>query len=272
MRSRFSAAGPEGDSLLHDWRDGYTPAATRAGRVEVYGCRVDCVTLDEALDQVESWIESGDRGRIGLAVNAAKLENMRFEGSLRALAARADLVIADGVGVLWAAAALGTPLPERVPGVDLCGRLLARAASRGWRPYLLGASRSVVEELRARVQATGVEVAGAHHGYWSGLDEARVAETIAASGADMLFVALGSPRQEAFLLRWSAELDVPYAMGVGGSFDVLAGRVERAPDAVGRVGLEWAWRVSRQPWRLASRRTMTLAAFATRLIRTKISG
>jgi N-acetylglucosaminyldiphosphoundecaprenol N-acetyl-beta-D-mannosaminyltransferase len=270
MRSRSSAADPEGAPLLHDWRDGYTPAATRAGRVEVYGCRVDRVTLDEALDQIETWIASGERGRLGLAVNAAKLQTMRVDGGLRALAARADLVVADGVGVVWAAAALGTPLPERVPGVELCGRLLERAASRGWRPYLLGASRDVVHQLRARLEASGVNVAGAHHGYWAVLDEPSVAEAVAASGADLLFVALGSPRQEAFLLRWSAELGVPYAMGVGGSFDVLAGRVERAPDALGRAGLEWAWRMSRQPWRLASRRTMTLAAFTVRLIRTRI--
>lgn len=256
--------------MLHDWRDGQTAAATPAGRAQVLGCSLDRVRLADAVELVSRWVDDPTTPRLAVAINAAKAERMRRDASLRVMAAKADLVFADGIGVVWASRAAQDPLPERVAGVDLCTALLRRTARRGWRPYLLGGSPTVSVALRQRLVGWGVDIAGARHGYWPALGEAEVVADIANARPDLLFVALGSPRQEAFLLRWRDALRVPFAMGVGGSFDVLAGRAVRAPQAVRDRGLEWAWRLSGDPRRLLERRSLDAARYALRIGRLKL--
>ena len=232
---------------------------------------VDRVTLAEATETASQWITDGGSPRLGLAVNAGKAESMRRDATLRAVAARADLLFADGVGVVWASRILGDPLPERVPGVELCGALLERASERGWRPYLLGAHQDVLQQLASQLTERGIDLAGMHDGYWSTLSEQDLVAEISSARPDVLFVALGSPRQEAFLLRWLDTLDVPFAMGVGGSFDVLSGQKQRAPKLFRSSGLEWAWRLGREPRRLATRRALDLPLWAGRVTLEKIS-
>jgi N-acetylglucosaminyldiphosphoundecaprenol N-acetyl-beta-D-mannosaminyltransferase len=159
------------------------------------------------------------------------------------------VLYADGYGICWAYRIISGVRTPRVPGVDLADFLLAEAARRGRSAYLLGAApevnRAAVEAVRRRYPGLGV--AGSHHGYFEADDESEVVRDIRASGADVLLVAMGSPRQEEWIDAHLTELGVGIAMGVGGTFDVLAGAVRRAPRAVQRLGLEWAWRAVRQP-------------------------
>lgn len=217
----------------------------RPSRIDILGCPVDAVDLAGAVQRVTALVEGG--GGYAAAVNASKLVRMRDDAVLRRHVRGADLVIADGASVVRASRRLQRPLPGRVTGVDLCAALLALAPARGWRTLLFGARPGVVEEAARRVGATAW-----HHGW---LDDpepalARIREV----RPHLLFVGLGTPRQERFLDAHRARLPVAFAMGVGGAFDVLAGHARRAPAVVGDLGLEWAWRLAHAPrarWRRA---------------------
>ena len=187
-------------------------------------------------------------------MNAAKYVRAMQDPLLRGFIRRADVVSPDGAGPLWAARRLGLTVPERVPGVDLMLALLPAAARRGWPVFLLGARPKVVEQAaaEARRRWPDLVIAGTHHGYFGADQEPKVVESIRCSGARLLFVALGTPRQERFLERWFAKTGVVYAQGVGGGFDVLAGVARRAPTWVQRAGLEGVYRMLLEPrkrWR-----------------------
>lgn len=212
-----------------------------ADRVEVLGCGVDRLTLEQAVDRVSAWIDAGEPRR-GIAVNARKLALRNRSGAVRMELATADLRIADGVAVTGAGRLAGTRFPERVTGVDLAQALLARADERGWRVALVG-GRPVVAERLAR------DGRWTHHGYPA--DWGPVLRSLEAYGPDLLLVGLGSPGQEHWL-REHGQAGAGFAMGVGGTLDVLAGAAERAPAWVRARGLEGAWRVGRDPvgrWR-----------------------
>jgi N-acetylglucosaminyldiphosphoundecaprenol N-acetyl-beta-D-mannosaminyltransferase len=154
--------------------------------------------------------------------------------------------------VVWTLKASGQPTPERVAGVDLMARLLAAAETHQLRVYFLGAKREVVRALveRCRAQFSGLEIAGFRDGYFGPSDYLRIVEDIRASQADMLFVGMPSPFKEIWCERYRERLQVPVIMGVGGSFDVLAGFVKRAPPWVQSLGMEWLWRLMMEPRRL----------------------
>jgi N-acetylglucosaminyldiphosphoundecaprenol N-acetyl-beta-D-mannosaminyltransferase len=150
-----------------------------------------------------------------------------------------------------------------VAGIDLMDRILALGRTRGFRVYLLGAARDVLEAAAARLQERhpGIAIVGQQHGYFKDGEEEEVAAAIAAARPDVLFVAMTSPRKEHFLARWSGRLGVPVCHGVGGSLDVIAGKVERAPAAWQRLGLEWLYRVKQEPRRLWRRYLVTNTLF-----------
>lgn len=212
--------------------------------MDVAGCAVGAATRAEWVDHLAARIAAGRTGAPGhhVSLNAAKWVAMSRDPDLRAAVGAASSVAADGIGVVGAARWLGAPVPERVPGCDLAQDLLRRAATAGWRVYLLGAAPEVVDAVRGRLVTDGVRVVGARDGYFAPDAEAAVAEAIRDARPDLLLVAMGSPRSERFVARWGAVADVPLAMGVGGTFDVLAGRARRVPGPIGAVGLEWAWR------------------------------
>ena len=174
---------------------------------------------------------------------------------LREIINRCDLVNADGMPVVWASRLLGRPLKERVAGVDLFEALMKRAAQTGWRVFLLGAREEVVARVRTLYVAKypGLVISGHRNGYWKPEQEADVVAQIAQAGADLLFVAISSPKKEQFLGRYQAQLRVPFAMGVGGTFDVAAGHVARAPVWMQRIGLEWFFRFLQEPRRMFRR-------------------
>ena len=185
----------------------------------------------------------------------------RHPAFAQALAA-ADLCTPDGVGVLWAARLAGVPLDERVTGSDAIYRLCERAAAQGWRVFFLGAAPGVAERAAAELARLypGLRVAGTYGGSPAEADWPQIRQHLAAAPADLLFVAYGHPRQDIWIQQHREELPVAVALGVGGAFDFVAGITPRAPLWLRRLGLEWLYRLARQPWRW--RRMATLPLFA----------
>jgi N-acetylglucosaminyldiphosphoundecaprenol N-acetyl-beta-D-mannosaminyltransferase len=219
--------------------------------------------MEQVLTMIDDAVAKRRRLLIGV-VNAAKLVAMRANDLLRKSVLDADVILADGMAVVWACRLLGTPIPERVTGIDLMERMLSRGNERGYRIYFLGATADVLDLTLARVRAghPGVIVAGSHHGYFGPEDQGDIAASIRKARPDILLVAMSSPKKEQFLARWADELDVPVCHGVGGAFDVFAGKVRRAPLGWQRWGLEWLFRLVQEPGRLGRRYLVTNAVFA----------
>lgn len=223
--------------------------------------------MEESVD----WIRRRVEQRIftqHVVINVAKLVHMQGDPSLAASVKACDIINIDGMGIVWGAKLLGIPVPERVAGVDLFERLLAMSSERGLSVFLLGATQHVVERTAdvVRAQHPELQIAGCHHGYfWD--DEERIVDTIRESGARMLFVAITSPKKENFINRWRERLGVDFVMGVGGTFDVVAGKVRRAPRWMQRAGLEWLYRVIQEPRRMWKRYLVTNVRFALMLLK-----
>lgn len=225
---------------------------------DILGVPVHPLRMDEMLERVHRAVVTRERLHIGV-VNAAKVVNMRRDGRLRDAVLSADVIVADGIAVVWAGRLLGQPVPERVAGIDLMLGILERGSEAGYRVYCLGATEAVLQETvkRMRRDYPGVRYVGSHHGYFSAVEEAAVARQIADARPDVLFVAMTSPKKEQFLARWSHEVEVPVCHGVGGSFDVLAGKTQRAPQTWQKLGLEWLYRVKQEPRRMWRRYLVT---------------
>jgi N-acetylglucosaminyldiphosphoundecaprenol N-acetyl-beta-D-mannosaminyltransferase len=201
-----------------------------------------------------------------MTANASHLCMMQHDAALRAACDAADLVVADGMSVVWALRAAGINVPERVAGVDLMVKLLECGGAEGLRVYFLGAKPEVVTKLSRDCAARypGLVVAGYRDGYFTAADQAAIAEEIRAAKPHMLFVGMPSPFKETWVEEYRGRLNVPVIIGVGGSFDVLAGFVERAPAIMQRLGLEWAWRLMMEPRKLWKRYLTTNTEFIWR--------
>lgn len=232
------------------------------------GLPLHALSMDEVLDRVDQAVAERRPLHLGV-VNAAKIVTMRRDRELREAVLASDLILADGMSVVWAGRLLGHPVRERVAGIDLMLGMLRRGQTRGYRVYCLGATPEVLERATERIAADypGVVIAGRHHGYFSAEEEAAVAADVAAARPDILLVAMTSPKKERFLARWAGEMAVPVCHGVGGSFDVLAGVVRRAPDRWQRLGLEWLFRLAQEPRRLWRRYLVTNTIFCALVIR-----
>lgn len=244
------------------------PLASPSARERLFGLEVDALTADGVVAAVRRLVRSGGQHHY-LNVNAAKIVQIDRNPWMRSVVDRASLVVADGMAVVWAARLLGRPLPARVAGIDMMDRLLATAVDEGWRVYLLGARPDVVAEA-ARVESIrhpGLVVAGARDGYWTSDEEAGVVAEIRSARPHLLFVALPSPMKERFVEEHLAELGVPVVMGVGGSFDVVAGLTRRAPRWMQQAGLEWLFRLAQEPRRMFKRYLYGNAAFVRLTVR-----
>ena len=197
-----------------------------------------------------------------VVVNAAKLVNFRTDPELARSVRECDVINVDGMGVVWGARLLGHDVSERVAGIDLFEALLHVSATHGYPVFFLGATDEVARRAVERCVAhfRGLRIAGYHHGYFGDSEQA-VVDMIRQSGARLLFVAMSSPKKENFINRWKSELDVDFVMGVGGSFDVMAGKVKRAPIWMQRCGLEWFYRVIQEPRRMWKRYLVTNCKF-----------
>ena len=222
--------------------------------ITMMGCRIDNLSMEETLVRIEEFIRSGQPHQ-HVVVNVDKLVKASRDPDLRRIINECALVNADGMPVVWAARLLGKPLKERVAGIDLFEALMRRAGEKGWRVFLLGACEEVVAAVADtyRRRYPDLAIAGWRNGYWTVDEEAQVAAQVRASSADLLFVAISSPKKEQFLGRWQAEMRIPFAMGVGGTFDVAIGRVRRAPRWMRRAGLEWFYRFLQEPRRMFHR-------------------
>jgi UDP-N-acetylglucosamine 2-epimerase (non-hydrolysing) len=240
-------------------------------RVELFGCAVDALEMQAAVARCEQAIET--RAPIQhMAINAAKVVAMQKDERLLDIVNNCELVTADGQSVVWASRVLGAPLPERVTGIDLMHELLALAERKQYRVYVLGAERAVLDRALARIreQHPQLTIVGHHDGYFSDDEEPAVVAEIRASRADMLFVAMPSPKKEYFLSRWGDQLEIPVTMGVGGAIDVVAGVRRRAPVLFQRLGLEWWFRLAQEPKRLFRRYLVTNTRFISLVVADRV--
>ncbi len=237
-------------------------------KVDLLGVGVHPLSITESVETVGNWIEQKRTGpqtsrasgkskpnlaRQVITLNPEMLYTAQRDAGIKELLNRGDLVVADGHGIVWAAARLGHPLPERVAGIDLVRSLATQASKMGWRIYLLGGKPGVAEAAAGslRLQHPGLQVVGASHGFFSASEQPSLIRQIRAAHPDLLLVGLGFPKQERFIGEHRRELGSLVAVGVGGSLDVLSGRLRRSPAWVQRLRLEWLFRVFQEParWR-----------------------
>jgi N-acetylglucosaminyldiphosphoundecaprenol N-acetyl-beta-D-mannosaminyltransferase len=234
--------------------------------VDILGVRVDAVTYDDTIDMIKRWIAQRGPHQIATA-NPEFVMAAQADGAFREVLREADLCVADGVGLLWAARRLGRQLPERVTGSDLVPLVAQSAAQHGWRLFLLGAAPGVALQT-ARVleqRNAGLRIVDAYAGSPSEAEAPAIVRRVQAAAPDVLFVAYGAPAQDLWIARHKLELAVPVMMGVGGAFDHIAGVQRRAPAWVQRIHLEWLFRLVTQPWRW--RRQLALPRFVWAVLR-----
>ncbi len=240
-------------------------------RIEFLKAPMDIATMQETVTFIESRIEQKQFLQ-HVVVNVAKIVNMQKDPVLAESVKACEVINIDGMGVVFGARFLGHDVPERVAGVDLFHELLAMSAKRDFPVFLLGATEEVVNKTAEVVKAQNpnLNIAGYHDGYfWQ--DEEAVVTKIRESGAKLLFVAITSPKKENFINKWQDKLGVDFVMGVGGTFDVVAGKVKRAPQWMQKAGLEWLYRVIQEPGRMWKRYLITNSKFAYLLIKNKFS-
>ena len=223
----------------------------KSKRIELLGVPVDCVDMAQALEIVDSFIE-GDRCQSIIAVNPEKVIRAQEDPELLACLKQASLLIPDGIGVVLAARILSLAKMERVPGSELMPAICERSARRGYRVFLFGASPEVNERAKSILLARypGLQIVGNQHGFIPEDQFSDLIRRINEAQTQILFVALGSPKQEAWLAKHASSLDVKVCQAVGGTLDVIAGRVRRAPYVMRRLNLEWLYRLLSQPQRI----------------------
>lgn len=237
--------------------------------ITLLGVRIDKVTMRGALEAIEGFIESG-APHIAVTADASAVVIAQDDDEFRRIVNEADLVTPDSAGIMMASSWYGNPLPEKVSGVDLVVELSAISAKKGYPIFLLGAAPGVAEEaaLALKQRFEGLKIAGAHDGFFT--EDEAVVKMVAESGAKLLFVAMGIPKQEKWIAEHLDELNVSVAMGVGGTFDVLSGKVSRAPQWMRKHGLEWVHRLASNPGKIG--KVMTLPVFLWLVMKDRLFG
>ncbi|MCL6629510.1 MAG: WecB/TagA/CpsF family glycosyltransferase [Armatimonadetes bacterium] len=235
-------------------------------KVHILGVDISAVDTKSTLAILEDYIREG-KPRMVVTADSSAVVLAQHDEELRNIINSADLVTPDSVGILWAAKRFGTPLPERVSGVDIFEFLCERAALNGYKIFLLGAAPGVAEAAvnKLKQRYPGLVVAGTHHGFFGQEESPRVVEKIRACKPDILFVAMGIPKQEKWIAANIHQLQVPVCIGVGGTLDVVSGRVKRAPKWMQDMGLEWLYRLATNPRKI--RKCSTLPVFVYLVLR-----
>ena len=218
-------------------------------KIEVLGIQFDDLTLEQAAEKGAAMLEE-DRFHYVVTPNPEFILTAEKDEDFRTVINAADLVIPDGIGVVYSARILGTPLPERVPGVEFAGKMLEVLNEKGGRLFLLGAKPGVAEKAGENIlqKFPNIVLCGTQDGYFK--DEEDVLLKVAAARPDLMFVCLGAPKQEKWMARWGIRTGARLAIGMGGALDVFAGEVERAPERWQKLGLEWAYRLKKEPRRI----------------------
>ncbi|MDI3480566.1 MAG: N-acetylglucosaminyldiphosphoundecaprenol N-acetyl-beta-D-mannosaminyltransferase [Tepidanaerobacteraceae bacterium] len=224
---------------------------SKEDKINIMGIILDRLDYNGALERIANFLESGGL-KVIVTPNAEIIMAAQTNEKLRRAVNSADIRFPDGIGVVLASRIIGKPLYGRTAGYDLMERILDMAAQRNLSVFLLGGRPKVAEEAATNIKLKfpGIAIAGTHHGYFDDNEEKAIVEKINSSGADILLVAMGAPRQELFMMTNRSSLQCTLAMGVGGSLDVLAGRVRRAPVFMQKAGLEWLYRLATQPARI----------------------
>ena len=219
-------------------------------RVEILGVKVDAVTMSQAVERVANLIDAGNPSIVATA-NAEMLLRATHDDELKDILNAASLVVPDGAGTVWAARHLGHHMPERVAGFDLVQQLMKLAPVKAWKFFLFGSAPGIADKAKSKAEQLypGIKIVGTRNGYFTSSDEAEIVSQIKSSRPDILLAALGVPKQEKWLAKFRDELNVPVSIGVGGTFDVMAGTVKRAPLWMQRAKLEWLFRAMLQPSR-----------------------
>lgn len=241
-------------------------------RIRFLDIAADPWTMDETVSEIDKRIKKGVFTQ-HVVVNAAKVVSMKYDEGLREAVLACNIINIDGMGVVWGARLLGLKVPERVAGIDLFHKLLGLSAQKGYPVFFLGAKEDIVKEAAAKALDLypGLKMAGYNHGYfWD--DEKEIVDRVRKSGAKLLFVAITSPKKEEFINRWKDKLGVKLAMGVGGTFDILAGKTRRAPLWMQKAGLEWFYRILQEPGRMWKRYLSTNTTFLWLILKEILNG
>ncbi len=231
-----------------------------AERLNILGVGIDCIDSEEALTQIENFIADGNPHQV-VTANAEIIYQANRNEKMRNVINQAQMVTADGSGVVWASKQLGRPLRQRVTGIDLVNSICEQSARKGWKLYILGSAPGVAATaaVNIRQKFPGCNIVGTHHGYFNAKEEKQIVAELLQLQPDVLFVALGAPKQEYWIAEHMAQLQIPVSMGIGGSMDVLSGNVKRAPRWMQKMSLEWLYRLLIQPTRF--KRVLALPKF-----------
>lgn len=239
-------------------------------RYEILNTYVNAISMDETIRRVEEIIKRGVPTQ-HVVINASKVNLMEKDLKLRKIVNACPLINADGASIVWAAKKLGVPLKERVTGIDLFQRLVELSNQKGYKIYLFGAKEEVVTKVKKIFEEKypNLQIVGYRNGYFTEKDEPEIVKNMAESGADMMFVAFSSPKKEYWVNKYLKQLNIPFVMGVGGSFDVVAGVTDRAPLWMQKHGLEWFYRFIQEPRRMWKRYIVGNAKFVALTFKTK---
>ncbi|QAY67736.1 WecB/TagA/CpsF family glycosyltransferase [Paenibacillus protaetiae] len=236
--------------------------------VPIYGIPFSKMSMEETVDYLTQAIENKETTHVITANPIMVMAAVESPDYYRMMTT-AELIVPDGAGVVWAASHVGTPVAERVTGFDLLHNLLQVGERRRWKVYLLGTSQETIEAAaeKLQLQYPQVRIVGWRNGFFGPSEDAEVIQEIRNAAPDLLFVARGAETQEPWISKYKKELQVPLIMGVGGSFDIISGKLKRAPVLFQRLRLEWFYRLLQEPKRY--KRMLVLPKFVVKVIRDK---
>jgi N-acetylglucosaminyldiphosphoundecaprenol N-acetyl-beta-D-mannosaminyltransferase len=234
--------------------------------VKILGVPVHPLTMNESVAVLEEKLQKKEQAFVVTANAEIIMMCQQDKEYNNIVSEQADLVLPDGAGAVWAGRYLGNEVPERVAGFDLYNQLLKLSADKGYKAYFVGGAPGVAEAAKNKAEELypGVQIVGCRNGYFTEAEEEAIIKEINDAAPDMLFVALGAPKQEKWLVKYRNQLKPRVLMGIGGSFDVLAGKMERAPKWMQEASLEWAFRLYKQPSRFM--RMLALPKFVLKVI------
>ena len=239
-------------------------------RYPILNTYVNAISMEETIEAVEAIIKEGKPTQ-HVVINASKVNLMEKDEKLRKIVNDCPIINADGASIVWAAKVLGVPLTERVTGIDLFLKLVEIANEKQYKIYLFGAKEEVVCKVKSIFEEKypNLQIVGFRNGYFTEADEDDIVIDMQKSGADMLFVAFSSPKKEYWVHKYIKQLNIPFVMGVGGSFDVVVGVTKRAPLWMQKCGLEWFYRFIQEPGRMWKRYIIGNAKFVLLTYKTK---
>lgn len=236
--------------------------------VSIFGIPISKMGFQDTIRWLTEAVASGRPHQI-ITANPIMVMAALRDPAYFAMMKRAELIVPDGAGIVWAAGYVGNPVAERVPGIELMQEMLRIGETRGWKVFILGASAEVIQAAAERIRADHpkLRLVGARNGYFGPEQDEEVIAEIRQASPDLLFVGRSAPTQEPWIDRFKEQLNVPVMMGVGGSFDILSGKLKRAPKLFRQLKLEWFYRLLQEPYR--AKRMLALPKFALKVISEK---